>query len=192
LNYLICNNNTISTLNLNNNAFHNSLNNVLHCNNNNLSTLALQNGANTLLNGEYATNPGSSTLVYEQRFDATNNPNLSCIFVDDVANCNTNWLGKDATSNYVSTQQECDNLQNEEFITNSFTIYPNPVNDILFIENNNNNMIQKIVVYDVMGKTVIEQNDNVAQIDFSNITKGLYLLKITSEKETIIKKIIKK
>lgn len=185
---LFCNNNNITTLNLNNN----SLIDKLYCNNNNLSTLLLQNGSNTLLNGLWLTNPGGDPLVYEQRFDATNNPNLSCIFVDDVANCNTNWVAKDATSNYVSTQEECTNLQNEEFITNSFTVYPNPVNDMLFIENNNNKIIQKIVVYDVMGKTVIEQNGNIAQIDFSNITSGLYLVKITSEKEIIVKKIIKK
>ena len=188
LNYLICNNNTITALNLNNN----SLLNVLHCNNNNLSTLVIQNGVNTLLNGLYATNPGGDPLVYEQRFDATNNPNLNCIFVDDVTNCNANWVAKDVTSNYVSTQQECDNLQNEQFIANSFSVYPNPVNNILFIENDNNNVIQKIVVYDLMGKTVIEQNGNIAQIDFSNITKGLYLVKFFSEKEIIVKKIIKK
>jgi hypothetical protein len=185
---VFCYNNNITTLNLNNNP----LIDKLHCNNNNLSTLLLQNGTNTLLNGVWVTNPGGDPLVYDQRFNATNNPNLSCIFVDDVANCNTNWVAKDITSHYVSTQQECDNLQNEEFITNSFTVYPNPVNDILFIENNNNNIIQEIVVYDVMGKTVIEQNGSIAQIDFSNITNGLYLVKITSEKEIIVKKIMKK
>jgi hypothetical protein len=185
---VFCYNNNITTLNLNNNP----LIDKLHCNNNNLSTLLLQNGANTLLNGLWLTNPGGDPLVYDQRFNATNNPNLSCIFVDDVANCNTNWVAKDVTSHYVSTQQECDNLQNEEFITNSFSVYPNPVNDILFIENNNNNIIQEIVVYDVMGKAVIEQNGSIAQIDFSNITNGLYLVKITSEKEIIVKKIMKK
>lgn len=185
---VFCYNNNITTLNLNNNP----LIDKLHCNNNNLSTLLLQNGTNTLLNGVWVTNPGGNPLVYNQRFDATNNPNLSCIFVDDVANCNTNWVAKDATSHYVSTQQECTNLQNEEFITNSFSVYPNPVNDILFIENNINNIIQKINVYDLMGKTVIEQNGNIAQIDFSNITSGLYLVKITSEKEIIVKKIMKK
>lgn len=188
LKILFCNDNNITTLNLNNNP----LIDKLHCNNNNLSTLLLQNGTNTLLNGVWVTNPGGNPLVYEQRFDATNNPNLSCIFVDNVANCNTNWIAKDATSHYVSTQQECTNLQNEEFITNSFSVYPNPVNDILFIENNNNNIIQKINVYDLMGKTVIEHNGNIAQIDFSNITSGLYLVKITSEKEIIVKKIMKK
>jgi hypothetical protein len=185
---LFCYNNNITTLNLNNNP----LLDILHCNNNNLSTLSIQNGSNTILNGVWVTNPGGNPLVYDQRFKATNNPNLNCIFVDNVANCNMNWVTKDATSHYVSTQQECTNLQNEEFTTNSFTIYPNPVKDILFIENNNNNLIQKIVVYDVMGKTVIEQNGNSAQIDFSNITSGLYLVKITSEKELIVKKIMKK
>lgn len=188
LQMLTCNNNNLNTLNFNNN----SLLDILHCNDNNLSTLFIQNGANTLLNGLWVTNPGGNPLVYDQRFDATNNPNLSCIFVDDVANCNANWAAKDVTSHYVSTQQECDNLQNDEFTTTSFTVYPNPVNDLLFIENNTNTIIQKIIVYDIMGKTVIEQNDKIDQLDFSNITNGLYLVKIISEKEIIVTKIIKK
>ncbi|MFY7741842.1 MAG: T9SS type A sorting domain-containing protein [Flavobacterium sp.] len=187
---LFCMNNiNLSTLNLNSNSFLN----ILHCNNNSLSSVLLQNGSNTLLNGQYVTNPGSETLIYDARFKATNNPNLSCIFVDDVANCNANWLEKDATSHYVSTQQECEAiLQNDEFTATLFTLYPNPVNNLLFVENNTNTTIQKIVVYDIMGKTIMEQSGNIAQIDFSNITSGLYFVKISSEKEIMVKKIMRK
>lgn len=186
---LFCMNNTLSTLNLN----HNSFLNIFHCNDNNLSSLSIQNGSNTLLNGQYVTNPGSETLIYDYRFKATNNPNLSCIFVDDVANCNANWLEKDETTHYVSTQQECEAiLQNEAFTATSFTLYPNPVHELLFIENNTNTTIQKIVVYDIMGKTIMEQNGNIAQIDFSNVTSGLYFVKISSEKEIMVKKIMRR
>jgi hypothetical protein len=190
---LFSGNNLNTTLNLSNNP----LLNVLNCKNlgsggNAITNLIIQNGANSLLNGTYDIGSGSNPPTFKNRFDSTNNPNLHCIFVDDVANCNVNWLGKDAASNYVTTQQECNNLQNEEFISNSFTIYPNPVYDILFIENNDNNEIQKIVVYDLFGKAVIEQNGNSKQLNFSNISIGLYLVKITTENETVIKKIIKK
>ncbi len=180
-------NNNLINLNLNND----SLLNILYCNNNSiLSNLSIQNGSNSLLNGTYSNSATPPT--YYNRFDSTGNPSLHCIFVDDVANCNTNWLGKDATSNYVSTQQDCDNLQNEEFVANLFSIYPNAVNNVLFIENTNNNVIQKIVVYDLMGNTVIEQNADSTQLNFTNISGGLYLVKIITEKETIIKKIVKK
>lgn len=179
----------MTTLNLNNNP----LLERLHCNDNSLSSVLLQNGANTLLNGQYATNPGSETLIYDDRFKATNNPNLSCIFVDDVANCNANWLEKDATTHYVSTQQECEAiLKNDEFTASSFTLYPNPVHNMLYIENNTNTLIQKIVVYDILGKTIMEQSGNIAQIDFSNVTSGLYFVKISSEKEIMVKKIMRR
>ncbi|WP_415060248.1 T9SS type A sorting domain-containing protein, partial [Flavobacterium sp.] len=189
-NILYCiNNPNLTTLNLNNNP----LLERLHCNDNNLSSVLLQNGSNTLLNGQYVTNPGSETLIYDARFKATNNPNLSCIFVDDVANCNANWLEKDATSHYVSTQQECEAiLQNDEFTTSLFTLYPNPVHNMLYVENNTNTTIQKIVVYDVTGKTIMEQRGNIAQIDFSNFTRGLYFVKISSEKEIKVKKIMRR
>lgn len=193
LEVLYCGNNRITFLNLNNNPLLNVVSCENYINNNYLSSIYLQNGSNSLLNGVYDFTGGVGPVpVYKNRFDSTNNSNLHCIFVDDVANCNTNWLGKDATSNYASTQQECDNLQSEEFIANSFLIYPNPVNDILFIENSKNNEILKIVVYDLMGKMVVEQNDNSSEINFSNISNGLYLIKIATEKETIVKKIAKK
>ena len=190
---LYCSNNSITSLNLNNNL----LLNVLYCKNlatggSPITNFTVQNGSNSLLNGVYDVTLGSNSPVYVNRFDSTNNPNLHCIFVDNVTNCNTNWLGKDATSNYVTTQAECDNLQNEEFVANSFSVYPNPVNDILNIESTNNNVIQKIIVYDLMGKAILEQKGENTQLNLSNITSGLYLVKIITENESIVKKIVKK
>lgn len=181
------NNNQITDLSFVNN----SILTRVYCNNNiNLSTINIQNGANNLLNGTVSN--GNIPETFSNRFSAINNPNLHCVFVDDVPNCVANWLGVDATSNFVNSSTECDNLQIEEFSTNLFTIYPNPVNDILFIENNYNDVIKKIIVYNLLGKTIIEQNGNNFQLNFSNISSGLYLMKITTEKETIINKIIKK
>ncbi|WP_347173221.1 BspA family leucine-rich repeat surface protein [Polaribacter uvawellassae] len=46
-------------------------------------------------------------------FKVTNNPNLTCIEVDDVSFSNTNWTDKDATANYSTdcapANDDCDN-----------------------------------------------------------------------------------
>ncbi|MGH1387848.1 hypothetical protein [Kordia sp.] len=56
---------------------------------NNLSFLTLQNGNNT--------------SITDSRFNATNNPNLTCILVDDVAYSTANWTSIDATTNFSDT-----------------------------------------------------------------------------------------
>ncbi|OYU82684.1 MAG: hypothetical protein CFE24_14550 [Flavobacterium sp. BFFFF2] len=189
---LFCCNNQLSTLNASNNHLLNKVNcNNLNIsgNNNNITLLILQNSANTLLNGVYEI--GANPPVYLNRFDCTGNPNLQCIFVDDVANCTANWLGKDATSQYVATQQECESLNNEAFSTNPFVLYPNPVKEVLYLENKNNDPIQKIEVFDLTGKKVMELTNAQNQINFTAISAGLYLVKISTSKETITHKIIK-
>lgn len=195
LEVLHCGNNLITSLNLNNNPLLNvlSCNNYIgNTNNNYLTSIYLQNGSNTLLNGVYNLGEGGTIPIYLNRFDSTNNPNLHCIFVDDVTNCNSNWPGKDSTSSYVSTQQECNNLGNETFIINDeITIYPNPTNGILNI-NSNINSITKVIIYDILGKVVLERSNNFEQLNISNLTNGLYLVKISTENKTVVKKIMKK
>ncbi|WP_298513471.1 hypothetical protein [uncultured Kordia sp.] len=56
---------------------------------NNLSFLTLQNGNNT--------------SITDSRFNATNNPNLTCILVDDATYSTTNWTSIDATTNFSDT-----------------------------------------------------------------------------------------
>jgi len=60
---------------------------------NNLSSLNLQNGSNTNITS----------------FFATDNPNLTCILVDDAAYSTTNWTNIDATANFSDTY--CDYTQ---------------------------------------------------------------------------------
>ncbi len=72
-------------------------------------------------------------------------------------------------------------------------IYPNPVSDILninFPENSQNNLIQ---VYDISGKLVIEQKESSsnALVNFDGLQKGLYIIKIKTDSESIIRKVMK-
>jgi hypothetical protein len=69
----------------------------------------------------------------------------------------------------------------KDVIANRYGIYPNPVNDMLYI--NNATDIQSVSVYAVNGKLVNTYRNNtemVLQVNTSLLNQGLYLLKITS------------
>lgn len=71
-------------------------------------------------------------------------------------------------------------------------IYPNPTNEILFIENNLNSTIDKIVLTDISGKIILEEKDNFSEINMGNIENGIYILNISSENSIYNYKIVKK
>lgn len=83
-------------------------------------------------------------------------------------------------------------LGSETFTTNTIKLSPNPVTDILNIENEY--QINSIKVYNQLGQMVFgkEINNNSTQLDLSVINSGIYNVLIETEKGTINHKIVKK
>ena len=104
LQILSCENNQISTLDLSTNS---NLS-VLRCHNNQLTQLDLRNGNNSEIT--------TWVNIDQSYFNATNNPNLTCIFVDSTSN-SIFWQNIDSTSNFVETQAQCDALTNSSPLT---------------------------------------------------------------------------
>lgn len=71
-----------------------------------------------------------------------------------------------------------------------FQIYPNPTKDILIIENIENLNIESISILNIAGHVIKTFDPTETKLDISNINSGIVLLKISSEKGDIIKKII--
>ncbi len=73
------------------------------------------------------------------------------------------------------------------------SIYPNPVNDILKIENNSLFEIKDIKVYSIFGRLVLspqfQKESN--QIDLSSLNNGAFFIKIETEIGYLTKKTIK-
>jgi len=71
------------------------------------------------------------------------------------------------------------------------SIYPNPVKDNAIYFNTNKAI--DIKIYDILGKLVISKSvlPNSAYVDISNINKGIYLVKISSDNQSITKKLIR-
>ncbi len=82
----------------------------------------------------------------------------------------------------------------ESIIENSISlnVYPNPVNDRLYIEAET--VIEEVVVYDVYGRRQVTETPSHQgnwTIDLSELKSGIYFVKINTEKGNIVKRIIK-
>jgi hypothetical protein len=63
-------------------------------------------------------------------------------------------------------------------------VYPNPVESTLFFSNYAN-IVQ---IFDITGKLVIFENNNINSIDVSRLDKGIYLIEIDGVKTKFVKK----
>lgn len=81
-----------------------------------------------------------------------------------------------------------ENLNTIDFNKDSFKIYPNPTTDHANIQSDLD--IKNIMIYNQLGQLVVSQK--ITQIDLSNFTSGIYLVKVVfTNGQTDIKKIIR-
>jgi uncharacterized repeat protein (TIGR01451 family) len=84
-----------------------------------------------------------------------------------------------------------------DFENSDFVFYPNPVADRVTISVKNNGSVASIAVYDVLGKLIVSEKPTSAAstqtIDLSSVSKGVYLLEVTSDNNLkVVKKFVKK
>ena len=94
-------------------------------------------------------------------------------------------------------EEEGNEDENENDTTNvvsnyesRFVVYPNPANDILFI--NAEVEINEVMIYDVYGRQQSMVNGQQSlSIDLSNLKSGIYFVKIKTKEGNIVKRIVK-
>ena len=69
-------------------------------------------------------------------------------------------------------------------------IFPNPATSILTVKTTN--PIEKVEIYSLSGKKVDDVNSDFNNINVEELSNGMYLLRIYTEKEIMVKKLIKK
>ena len=73
----------------------------------------------------------------------------------------------------------------------SFNIYPNPVNDKLYIETQT--QTQTVEIYDVYGRQQSMVNGQQSTvIDVTDLNSGVYFVKVVTENGEAVKRFIKK
>jgi hypothetical protein len=79
-------------------------------------------------------------------------------------------------------------LSTETFAKNNFTVSPNPATDVLNISNVNNLEITNATITDVNGRIVKQINTSFQSINVSELSSGIYFLKLaTTEGEGVTK-----
>ncbi len=94
------------------------------------------------------------------------------------------------TEGFKEDDEEFENIIEEQI--SSVQIYPNPVNDRLYIEAETE--IEEVMVYDIYGRhqvTETPSHQGNLSIDLSDLKSGIYFVKINTEKGNIVKRIIK-
>jgi len=109
-------------------------------------------------------------------------------------NCNGSQFNYMNASNTINRRSALSVrlIKEAQMSTNTFDkskvlIYPNPVQNELKIETDE--AIVNIEIFDLLGKQIIVSKHK--NIDVSELQKGIYLLKINTDKGSVIEKIIK-
>lgn len=85
-------------------------------------------------------------------------------------------------------------LTTDSFVSNKFTTYPNPANDLVTITNSANVLFSEIAITDMNGRTVKNikvQDLSEVQINVSDLMSGVYFMNITTTEGVAVKKFIK-
>jgi len=90
---------------------------------------------------------------------------------------------------------EFNNIETTNKIINTYTLFPNPCNDILTISSKNNNTENlNITIKDVTGKEVLNNKINFlnkTDINISELRNGIYFINIENQEMNYVNKLIK-
>ncbi len=130
-----------------------------------------------------------------------NNPKLTdCSGLCNLFN-NNGYTGNNAQINNnpsaCSTRNEmssnCNALSIDEELLNNLILYPNPTANDINIQFAENQNVESISIYDVLGKEIFTKKVEASETNITlrpNLSSGVYFLKINSDKGQFSKKII--
>jgi len=168
LQYLDCSDNQLTNLDISNNTaliF-------LDCSNNQLITLNAANTNNTNFTA----------------FNALNNPALTCIQVDDDAWSTAQWANIDEASSFG---QNCDLVGIADALLKNIVLYPNPASTTLSMQLPEDVSINSVLVTDITGKVVKQQDNNETHINIQSLAAGYYIITVNTSAGSYINKFIK-
>ena len=133
-------------------------------------------------------NDGNYVLggFFHQQLFTDANDNVPTMVINVTAGKSQNFFTK-----YAKTP--CSNLSVEETSAEAgLQFYPNPVQDFLTIKSKNN--LESYEVYSSVGQAVLRgrlESKN-AQINMSDLTAGVYYVKVKTEKAVVTEKVVKR
>ena len=132
------------------------------------------------------------TTLFWTSTNGTNGTNNACslgIYCETILLSDPTLPTSDKNSGFSVRLIKNSALKTTDFDKLKVIIYPNPVNENVFVETKET--ILKIEILDMLGKVVLEDKNFQSQIDISFLEKGLYLILVKTESGIFSSKIIK-
>ena len=82
--------------------------------------------------------------------------------------------------------------QQETSIIEGLSLYPNPVSNGKVYITSKNDLDKNITIFDVLGKKVLQTAVSSKELNISNLTPGVYIIKINERDATATRKLIVK
>ncbi len=175
---LFCRDNLLTHLDLSNNTIFNTLN----CDNNALTCLNLQNGNNMNMS--------------DNSFTILNNPDLTCIQVDNPFWSNENWTSIDNGVLFANNCPISCSTSIVELSSPSDALFlPNPIKDVLSIELNEPHSDVSISIFNLNGQNIEDfffENGHKIALSLGHLPLGMYIVGIQSRDFELWKKVVKK
>ncbi len=80
--------------------------------------------------------------------------------------------------------------KSQEPTIEGLTIYPNPVNSGKIYITSKSSLDKKVEIFDVLGKKVLETTTSNKEVNISNLTAGIYIIKIKEGDNSATRKLI--
>ncbi|OIQ21099.1 MAG: hypothetical protein BM557_04915 [Flavobacterium sp. MedPE-SWcel] len=78
----------------------------------------------------------------------------------------------------------------ESFEENQLSVYPNPIKDVVYIQSDNLT-VKEVTIYNLQGGQLITAKQNLESINTTNLSSGIYLLHIQTDKGLAKYKLVK-
>ena len=91
----------------------------------------------------------------------------------------------------VSAQEIKQQPRTQETATiEGLSLYPNPVSNVKVYISTKNDLDKEIMIFDVLGKKVLQTMISSRELNVSNLSSGVYIIKINEKEASATRKLI--
>ena len=165
---------------------------------NNVTVVNSSTGSNLTYHWDFG-DGDTSNLANPIHTYTGNGPYYLCLTVDDGTSCNNTYCDSVGVNGVVFKQSGftiniigtpiITGLDNHPVLNSDITIYPNPTSHQLTIDTELK--LSKITIIDITGKIIMITKENKRTINVTNLSDGIYFIKLNTDQKTIIKKFVK-
>ncbi|MFZ4401991.1 MAG: T9SS type A sorting domain-containing protein [Bacteroidales bacterium] len=133
-------------------------------------------------------------------YSSAGNYNI-CLKVTDANNCTITYCDSSFLQKSGNTMISVSVIPgtflgiDSHILSGKISLFPNPATDILSIDLRQLSMLQNttIAIYDIQGKLLLQQplTQALTELNISSFAKGIYVVKIKNDKQSLVSKFIK-